>query len=150
MISQDEFVPKGTIQFDTTATDEVLDEMTDGEYQPLNNYRLFLHYPPISVRWNSFVLESYVAGYSRTFTLMHASYTASECYGAIVRRDSQIKDFQSLVTDVLAHSDGWQTKNDALALLVERGYLQRKHYTKIDAILPEAKLLREQIQVKGE
>lgn len=142
-ISEDEMIPKGQIRFDLAATDAVLDEMTDGNYQPLKTYKLFFHYPPIGVRWNTYVLESYVASYSPSFMLLHASYTATDSCGAIVRRNSGIQDFQGLVLDVLAHSDGWQTKNDALTLLVDRGYLQRKHYTKIDAIIPEAKLLRE-------
>ena len=144
-ISQDEFVPKGQIVFDVEATDSVLDELMDGDYAPLKSFRLFLHYPAISVRWNEFVLESYVAGYSKKFSLMHASYTATECCGAIVRKESEIKDFQGLVTDVLAHSDSWQTKNDALAVLVNQGYIQRRHYTKIDMIIPKAKQHRKQV-----
>ena len=126
----------------------MLDELLEGDYAPLKSFKLFLHYPAINVKWNVFVLESYVAGYSRKFSLMHASYTASECCGGIVRKESAIKDFQGLVTDVLARSDSWKTRSDALTLLVKQGYLQRKHYARIDAIIPEAKLLRDQQKAK--
>ena len=144
--SPDEFVQKDQIEFDVDAVDRVIDALLDGDYAPLKSFRLFLHFPAISVKWNEFVLESYVAGYSKKFSLLHASYTAAECCGGIVRKESAIKNFQDLVTDVLVHSDTWETKNDALALLVKEGYLQRRHYTRIDTIIPEAKLQRERIE----
>ena len=128
------------------AVDSVLDTLLDGDYAPLKSFQLFLHFPAISVKWNEFVLESFVAGYSKKFSLLHASYTATECCGGIVRKESAIKNFQDLVTDVLVHSDTWETKNDALALLVKEGYLQRRHYARIDTIIPEAKLQRERIK----
>lgn len=144
-ISQDEFVPKDYIEFDVPATDAVLDELLVGEYMAIRDFKLFLHYPPINVKWNTFVLEGYAANFSRKFTLLHANYTASECCGAIVRRSSSIKEFDELVMDVLVHSDSWQTKEDALSLLVNMGYLQRKRYAKIEEILPLAKMQREKL-----
>lgn len=144
-ISQDEFVPKDSIEFDVPATDTVLDELFVGEYMAIRDFKLFLHYPPINVKWNTFVLESYAANFSHDFALLHANYTASECCGAIVRRNSTIKEFEDLVMDVLVHSDSWQTKEDALSLLVNMGYLQRKRYSKIEDILPVAKMQREKL-----
>ena len=144
-ISQDEFVPKDSIEFDVPATDTVLDELFVGEYMAIRDFKLFLHYPPINVKWNTFVLESYAANFSHDFALLHANYTASECCGAIVRRNSTIKEFEDLVMDVLVHSDSWQTKEDALSLLVNMGYLQRKRYLKIEDILPVAKMQREKL-----
>ena len=79
---------------------------------------------------------------------MHSGFTATECCGGIVRKNSAIKDFQGLVTDVLVHSDEWETKEDALDLLVKKGYLQRKQYSKIDVIIPYAKLKREKRHIK--
>lgn len=141
--SQDEFVLKDRVHFDVPATDAVLDELVNGDYQALQNFTLFLHFPVIDIRWNSFVLESYVANYSKDFALLHASYTATDCCGAVVRKDSPIEDFKGLVTDVLARSSQWKTKNDALALLVDKGYLQRKRYSEIDAVIMEANYRRD-------
>ena len=143
-ISRDEFIHKSRISFDIDVTDDVLDGLLDGDYAPIKDFGLFLHFPAVGVQWNEYVLESYVAGFSRQFSLLHSGYTATECCGGIVRKTSSIKDFQSLVTDVLAHSDNWKTRDEALALLVKQGYLQRKHYAKIDVILGQAKLMREQ------
>lgn len=144
-VSADEFIPRDRIQFDAVRTDEVLDELIEGDYMPLKDISLFLHFPVISVRWNQFVLECYAAGSSKEFTLLHASYS-QDCCGAVVRRSSPIKDFKSLVVDVLAHSDEWQTEKDALAYLVNTGYLNRKRYSEIGSAVSEAKLKREAIR----
>lgn len=141
--SQNEFIRKDQIAFDVSATDALLDQLLDGEYMPIKEFQLFLHYPSICVKWNKFVLESYVAGYSSQFILLHASYTSTDCYGAIVRKESNIQNFPDLLLDVLTHDNSWKTKEDALSMLVAKGYLQRKRYTKIDTILPAAKLERE-------
>ena len=134
-VSKNEFVSKKQVEFDVNAIDGVLNELISGEYQSLQSFTLFLHFPVMNVRWNTFVLESYTAGYSKDFTLMHSSYTATECCGAVVRRDSKINSFKELITDVLMKSDNWHSKDDALALLVRKGYLQRKRYSEIDAVI---------------
>lgn len=146
-VSANEFISRDTIQFDTVRTDEVLDELIEGDYMPIKDISLFLHFPVISVRWNQFVLECYAAGSSKEFTLIHASYS-QDCCGAVVRRSSPIKDFKSLVVDILAHSDDWQTEKDALAYLVNRGYLNIKRYSEIGSAVSEAKLKREAIRKK--
>jgi len=142
-ISQTEFIQKSAVQFPVEEMDAALDMLLEGDYIPIRKFSLFLHFPPISVKWNEFVLEGYVAQYSRDFGLLHASYTANECYGAIVRRSSTIKDFKGLVVDVLAHADEWKTQDDALALLVRKGYLQRKRYSEIGAAITEARLMKD-------
>lgn len=142
-ISQNEFVSKQQVQFDVNAIDDALNALMNKEYQALQSFTLFLHFPVISVRWNVFVLESYLAKYSRAYSLMHASYTAANCCGAAVRNDSNIRDFKELITDVLSHSKRWSTKDDALELLVEKGYLQRKRYSGIESVLTEAKNRRD-------
>lgn len=142
-VSQNEFVSKEQVQFDIQAIDAVIDELMNGDYQSLQSFTLFLHFPVINVQWNTFVLESFVAKYSRKFSLMHASYTATDCCGAVVRKNSDIKDFNGLITDVLSNSNRWKTKNDALALLVAKGYLQRKRYSGIEAVIVNAKIRRD-------
>ena len=144
-ISASEFIPRDRIRFDTVGTDKVLDQLIDGDYMPIKDISLFLHFPVISVRWNRFVLECYAAGSSQEFSLIHASYS-QDCCGAIVRKSSGIKDFKSLVVDVLAHSDEWQTEKDALAYLVDKGYLNRKRYSEIGSVVAGAKLKREVLQ----
>ena len=84
------------------------------------------------------MLESYVGHYSKKFRLLHASYAATDCCGAIVRQDSDISDYRTLIVDVLAKNTGWKNKKDALQLLVDLGYQQRRSYSDIEKVMQEA------------
>lgn len=141
-VNQNEFVRRDQITFDIEQTDSVLDSLIQSAYTPIKTINLFLHFPAIDVPWNHFVLESYVANYSRKFRLLHASYTATDCYGAIVRQESGISDYRTLIVEVLAKNTGWKNKNDALQLLVDRGYQQRRSYSDIEKVMQEAKARR--------
>lgn len=138
-VNQSEFVRRDQILFDIEQTDAVLESLIQNDYTPIKTIRLFLHFPAIDVPWNNFVLESYVGHYSKKFRLLHASYTATDCCGAVVRRDSDIFDYRTLIVDVLAQNSGWKNKKDALQLLVDLGYQQRKSYSDIEKVMDEAK-----------
>lgn len=148
-INQNEFVSKSQIQFDINKIDDLLDGLIVGKYSPLKSIdNLFLHFPAITVKWNGYVLESFLVNYSKKFCLLHASFSATDCCGAIVRRDSEFGDYRSLIVDVLAANTGWANKTDALQLLVDDGYQQRRSYKDIENVMLEAKLLREQVAKK--
>ena len=80
-----------------------------------------------------------MAHYSKKFRLLHASFTATDCCGAMVRQDSGISDYRTLIVDVLAKNTGWKNKKDALQLLVDLGYQQRRSYSDIEKVMQEAK-----------
>lgn len=143
-INSDELIRKDRIHFDIEAIDSVLDEMCPGEYIPLKDITMFLHFPPIEYPWNSFVLESYLS-ISRKFCLFHASYANHGAFGVIVRRNSRLADYRSVVVDMLSHSNEWQTASDALTLIVNKGYQARKKWTGFEKVAQEASLLREQL-----
>lgn len=138
-VNQNEFVRRDQIHFDVEQTDTVLENLIQNAYTPIKTINLFLHFPAIEVPWNSFVLESYVANYSKEFRLLHASYTATDCCGAMVRQESGISDYRTLIVDVLAKNTGWKNKKDALQLLVDLGYQQRRSYSDIEKVMQEAK-----------
>lgn len=138
-VNQNEFICRDQIHFDIEQTDSVLDRLIQTDYTPIKTINLFLHFPAIDVPWNNFVLESYVANYSKKFRLLHASYTAADCCGAVVRQESGITDYRTLIVDVLAKNTGWKNKNDALQLLVDLGYQQRRSYSDIEKVMQEAK-----------
>lgn len=138
-INQKEFIRQEQIHFDIEQTDSVLESLIQSTYAPIKTINLFLHFPAIDVPWNNFVLESYVANYSKKFRLLHANYSATDCCGAMVRRDSGISDYRTLIVDVLAKNTSWKNKNDALQLLVDLGYQQRRSYSDIEKVMQEAK-----------
>lgn len=139
-INQNEFVRQDQIRFNVEQTDAVLDSLIQSEYMPIKNVNLFLHFPTINVPWNNFVLESYVANYSKKFKLLHASYAATNCCGALVRQESDVSDYRTLIVDVLSKNSGWRTEKDALQLLVDLGYQQRRSYSDIEKVMQEAKI----------
>lgn len=138
-INQNEFVRREQIYFDVEQIDSVLDNLIQGDYTPIKTINLFLHFPTIDVPWNNFVLESYVAHYSQKFILLHTSYSATDCCGAVLRKDSGISDYRTLIVDVLVKNTGWKNKKDALQLLVDLGYQQRRSYSDIEKVMQEAK-----------
>lgn len=138
-INQNEFIRRDQIHFNIEQTDSVLDSLIQSAYTPIKTINLFLHFPAIDVPWNTFVLESFVANYSKKFRLLHAGYTATDCYGAIVRLESGISDYRTLIVDVLGQNTGWKNKKDALQLLVDLGYQQRRSYSDIEKVMQEAK-----------
>ena len=138
-INQNEFVRRDQIHFDIEQIDNILDNLIQSAYTPIKTINLFLHFPAIEIPWNIFVLESYVANYSKKFRLLHASYTAADCCGAVVRQAAGIADYRALIVDVLSRNTSWKSKTDALQLLVDLGYQQRRSYSDIEKVMQEAK-----------
>ncbi|MGN1216411.1 MAG: hypothetical protein ACI4TD_00375 [Phocaeicola sp.] len=145
-VSQNEFIRRDQIRFDIDQTDSVLDSLIQSAYTPIKTINLFLQFPAIDIPWNNFVLESYVGQYSKKFRLLHASYTATDCCGAMVRQDSGITDYRTLIIDVLVKNPGWKSKKDALQLLVDLGYQQRRSYSDIEKVMQEAKAKMQSIK----
>lgn len=145
-VSESEMVRNDRIHFDVEAIDNILDNMCPRDYVALKDINLFLYFPNIGYPWNSFVLESYLFGFSRKFKLFHTSFGSTNACGAMVRANSIITDYRSLVIDILAHSNALHSSKEALQYLVSQGYQQRKILSGIEQIVQEAKLLKEQIQ----
>ena len=147
-ISSEELIRKDQVHFDIDAIDAVLEEMCSGDYVPLKDITLFLHFPTIEYHWNSFVLESYLP-MSKKFCLYHASYASHGVFGVMVRRDSKLSDYKAVVVDMLSRSDEWQTTKQALELIVKKGYQARKKWAGFEKITQEASLLREKLLEEG-
>ena len=85
-------------------------------------------------------------GIAENLNFLHLSFSESGFYGAIVREDSGINDYKTLLVNILTCSDEWSDKNTALDYLVEQGYQQRRRYSGIEAVMKQARLLKEKIQ----
>lgn len=147
-INQSEFICKDMIHFDVEETDKVLNMLIQNSYTSIKAIDLFLHFPTIEVPWNNYVLESYVANYSRKFRLIHADYTATDCCGAIVKRESDITDYRTLVVNVLMNNSDWKNKSEALNLLADLGYQKKRTYSDIERVMREAKARTKKLQAK--
>ena len=143
-ISATELLRKDQIKFDVEAIDEILDGMCPGDYVPLSEINLFLCFPNIGHPWNSYLLESYLFGFSKKFRLLHSSFIKTGVYGAMVRKDADFQDYRALLVDVLSKSNALDSTKDALQYIVDKGYQQRRRYEGIETVIQEAKLVKEQ------
>ena len=141
-VSQNKFVRKDLIRFDVPTTDNALAELCPQNYSPLKEITLFLNLPNINYAWNIYLLESYLYSFSRKFRLVHNSFSESGVYGAMVRVDAPISDYDSLITDALSYSDSL-TESKALQFIVDQGFQQRKAYKNIGDVIRNAKILRD-------
>lgn len=141
-ISATELVRKGTVEFDTAAVDQVLEEMYPDEYTPLKDVTLFLNLPPVSVRWNGFLLESYLREYSQKFQLVQLSIAQDDYCGVMLKRSSSLKSYNDVAADMLAGNYSWSDEKSALHLLKDMHFQQRAANSNISAIIKAAKQKR--------
>lgn len=142
-VSATELVRKDLIEFDVDAIDEILEGMCPGDYIPLQDVNLFLHFPNIGYPWNSYLLESYLYSHSAKFCLLHASFSKTGVYGAMVRKDTAIQDYRSLLVDVVSKSDVPCSAKEALQFIVDKGYQLKRRYEGIETVIREAKFIKE-------
>ena len=69
---------------------------------------------------------------------MHAGFTAGYAVGAIVKRTSQLNTFEEVITKALADSEIALNSEDALQYLSDSGFLARRSYGNIEAVLIKA------------
>lgn len=141
-ISDSVLVRNDQITFDVDAVDKVLDVLCTDSYMSIPNVGLYLQFPEMSVKWNGYLLESYLYKYSKLFRLVHIGFSTKDYCGIMVRRASLFLDYEEVVVDFLSHSQDWNTKEEVLALLVEQGFQKRKIYTGIEVIMQKAKTLK--------
>lgn len=141
-INADEFVSRDQAAFDIEATDAAISRFCTGDYIALRKISFFGSFPDAGFPWNDFLLEHYVAEFSKDFKLMHSGFTAGKPVGAIVRRSSRYNDFDELLSAELAVSGIPLDRENALQYLVDNGLLARKNYGKIEQVLSTAKQQR--------
>jgi len=132
--------------FDVDAIDTVLDEICHGQYMTIKSVDLYLHFPVMKIKWNGYLLESFVYRYSKMFCLKNVGFNEGDSCGVVVRRSSGLNDYDEVVLDLLTRSDDWHDKNSALQLLVEQGYQKRKSYRGIEQIMQKANMRKKAIK----
>jgi uncharacterized protein (UPF0305 family) len=145
-ISDEILLRDDQVNFDIVAIDNVLDKLSARDYIPLKDIGLFMHFPTLSIPWNGYVLESYLYKYSKMFKLLHAGFSASGYFGAMVRQECAIDNYRMMIVDALTHSNQWSNKSSALDFFVREGYQQRRSYVDIENVILEAKLFKEKIK----
>lgn len=142
-VSKEEFVSRKQALFDTEAIDAAISRFCTGEYIALKDISFFGSFPSVGFPWNEFLLEHYVADFSEKFKWLHAGgFRAGSPVGAIVKRSSQIKSFDELLSRALAFSDIAFNNKNALQYLVDSGLLASTTYNGIEQVLFSAEQKR--------
>ena len=95
-VNSRELVRRDKVHFDVEATDRILDEVCLGDYVPLKQIGLFLHFPTIEYPWNSYLLESYLAyEYIYYFSLVNHTKGLEHILDKLVEKYSKI-DYKNL------------------------------------------------------
>ncbi len=141
-INANDFVPNEALVFNVNTIDELLEQIITGNMASIKEASNFAVYPSTCYPWTEYLLESYVAKYSKKFKLLHVCYAESKCSGAIVKRSSQIDSMDAVIIEYLILHEEIQSGNDALSGLVEDGYIARKRYKNIEDLLIVAKAKR--------
>lgn len=141
-ISATELIRKDKVQFDVDAVDDALEKMYPNEYTALKDITLFLSLPAASVRWNGYVLESYLRDYSKKFRLVQVSISNDDYYGVMLRSTSDMESYNDVAADMLAKNEGWTDEKSALRCLVDAKFQQRAKNSNISAIVKAARQKR--------
>lgn len=140
-IQKDQFVRIDQIAFDIAAIDDVLSNICDGDYISFANIPtgMLTLLPSCGTQWNEYLLFSYVRNISHTFFACYNSIGKTGCYGAMVRKESAIKDYDQLIEHVLIDTDSWGTDQEALDFIVRNGYQATKKLKGIGDIVQRAR-----------
>jgi len=141
-ISQNQFVSKKEACFHISETDYVISQFCTDDYISLQGVTNFSMFPDAGFPWNIYLLEHYTAMYSQQYQLLHIGFNAEKCVGAIVRKNSNIKNFNDLIIDLLSKSKIILNKENALQYLQDKGYIARKKYSGIEQVLIHARAKR--------
>ena len=138
-INANDYVPNSALSFNEESIDGMLERIITGNQASIKEASNFAIYPSTCHPWTEYLLESYVAKFSKKFKLIHICYAESKCSGAIVKRSSKIDSMDDVVIEYLVTHKDIQTTNEALNGLVEDGYIARKRYKNIEDLLVVAK-----------
>lgn len=142
-ISKDKFVSKRNVRFDVTSTDAAIDMfLNEKDYIPLKGITGFGSFPDAGFSWNIFLLEHYVAEFSKKFKLIHSTYNENSCVGAIVKKSAAINSLDELISIVLANSNINLNESSSLEYLYNEGYIAMRKFKGITSALIKAKEIR--------
>lgn len=141
-ISEEEFVSRKYANFDCDAIDSVLDRFCEGDFIPISHVNIFGSFPDVGFAWNSFLLQHYVADFSKKYCLICNGYTADRAVGTIVKRSSSLSNLEDVLARALAESDVDLTQSAALDFFVEEGYIGRRRLTSINQVMIRANNIR--------
>lgn len=141
-VSHDQFVSKEKINFDVEAIDKAIESFMSKDYIRIREVDSFLAFPNVGYEWNEYLLESFVYSFSKKFSLLSNGFSLHNVAGAIVKKESQIKEFVDVCADVLAEAPITLNTKDALNYLADVNMITRRSYRDLDTAVRKANQIR--------
>lgn len=141
-VSRELFIARNQIQFDVEATDKAISTYFTTGYMPVKDIDSYLVFPNVGHEWNTFLLESYLMYFSKSYALRNNGKSLNNVAGVVVKKGSGFDDFVDVCADVLANSGVDLTKDKALDYLANQNMLTRRSYKDIEKAIVKAKQIR--------
>lgn len=141
-VSRELFVARNQVQFDIEATDKAISTYITTGYMSVKDIDSYLVFPNVGYEWNTFLLESYLMYFSKSYALCNNGKSLNNVAGAVIKKGSGFDDFIDVCADVIANSDIELTKNKALDYLADQNMLTRRSYKDIEMAIVRAKQIR--------
>ena len=143
-IDREMFVSDSRVMFDSDATDSALEFFVGDGICPIKAITSFNSFPYVGQPWTLYLLESYLARFSKKYSIMGGP-ARTDNVGAIYPRNKNFTDYGDLIAHVLANGD-IELKGEAAAnYLVRLGFVLRKTAF-VRTAIERARTLRE---IKG-
>ena len=132
-INEEQFISLNAVSFKVYEIDEIISKFFKEKSIGIKEIISFAAFPECGVTWNYYVLESYL----KHFSLMYkycTNLSNSGNAGAIVRRNQNF-DYFDILVDAVSKSKCNLEKDEIYSLLVEKGYMRKKYYKRIDLLI---------------
>lgn len=141
-VSEDIFVSKDYITFDTELVDKAIFRFCQNEFVSILDVNTFTAFPECGYRWTPYLLESYLYSYSKMFILKHKAFNKTSVAGAIVRKTSCCTDYLDIMALALANADIPLDEKSSLDFLVQNGYIERRRLNTINEVIRKAEKMK--------
>lgn len=141
-VSEDIFVSKDYITFDTELVDKAISRFCQNEFISILDVNTFTAFPECGYRWTPYLLESYLYSYSKMFILKHKAFNKTSVAGAIVRKTSCCTDYLDIMALALANADIPLDEKSSLDFLAQNGYIERRRLNTINEVIRKAEKMK--------
>jgi len=143
-VSEDIFVSKDYITFDTELVDKAISRFCQNEFISILDVNTFTAFPECGYRWTPYLLESYLYSYSKMFILKHKAFNKTSVAGAIVRKNSCFTDYLDIMALALANAVSCipLDEKSSLDFLAQNGYIERRRLNTINEVIRKAEKIK--------
>lgn len=140
-VDKNNFVADRFVSFNVDRIDMALDKIIISNFIGMREITTFSIFPFCGYAWNLYLLESYCRRFSKKYQYETRRANSSNS-GAVVSK-SCLLSYHEIMAHAVARSGMELNEEEVYAFLTATGYMERKRYNDIDALINDAAELRE-------